>query len=150
MEDAIDAVSLITELFGWIGIGAGFVLLAIGFLRGAFYRGWRETLGVVVLDPQGDLVYRWLGEDGLLYEAPAADDETQSLEPGDEVTVQVSPRDRPAVVSTTHGTRGGRCAPRAGSCLGSGRSRSSCSSCCCSCELLTSHLFFASVVVVST
>lgn len=93
MEDAIDAVSLITELFGWIGIAAGAVLLVIGFLRGAFFRGWTETLGVVVIDAHGDLAYRWLGEDGLLYEAPSDSDETQAREPGDDVTVYVNPRD---------------------------------------------------------
>ncbi|MFB2597141.1 DUF3592 domain-containing protein [Herbiconiux sp. P17] len=93
MEDAIDAVSLITELFSWIGLAAGAVLLVIGLLRGAYFRGWTETLGVVVIDAQGDLAYRWLGEDGLLYEAPSIDDDTQVLEPGEDVTVYVSPRD---------------------------------------------------------
>ncbi|WP_382304108.1 DUF3592 domain-containing protein [Herbiconiux sp. UC225_62] len=93
MEDAIDAVSLITELFSWIGLGAGVVLLVIGLLRGAYFRGWTETLGVVVVDGSGDLAYRWLGEDGLLYEAPSIDDDTQVLEPGEDVTVYVSPRD---------------------------------------------------------
>jgi hypothetical protein len=93
MEDAIDAVSLITELFSWIGLGAGVVLLVVGFLRGAYFRGWTETLGVVVIDAQGDLAYRWLGEDNLLYEAPSIDDDTQVLEPGEDITVYVSPRD---------------------------------------------------------
>jgi hypothetical protein len=93
MEDAIDAVSLITELFSWIGLGAGVVILVAGLLRGAYFRGWSETLGVVVIDARGDLAYRWLGEDGLLYEAPSIDDDTQVLEPGEDVTVYVSPRD---------------------------------------------------------
>ncbi|MCS5718514.1 DUF3592 domain-containing protein [Herbiconiux sp. CPCC 205763] len=93
MEDAIDAVSLITELFSWIGLGAGALLLVAGLLRGAYFRGWSETLGVVVIDANGDLAYRWLGEDGLLYEAPSIDDDTQVLEPGEDVTVYVSPRD---------------------------------------------------------
>jgi hypothetical protein len=93
MKDAIDAVSLITELFSWIGLGAGVVLLVVGLLRGAYFRGCSETLGVVVIDAHGDLAYRWLGEDGLLYEAPSVDDETQVLEPGEDVTVYVSPRD---------------------------------------------------------
>jgi hypothetical protein len=93
MEQAIDAASLITELFSWIGLGAGVVLLVVGLLRRAYFRGWSETLGVVVIDTRGDLAYRWLGDDGLLYEAPAIDDETQVLEPGEDVTVYVSPRD---------------------------------------------------------
>ena len=96
MDDPIGAVSLISELFSWIGLGAGAVMLVIGLLRGAYFRGWSETLGVVVVDANGDLAYRWLGEDGLLYEAPSIDDDTQVLEPGDDVTVYVSPRD-PAV-----------------------------------------------------
>ena len=93
MRDPIDAISLITELFSWIGLGAGVVLLVIGLIRGALFRGWVETLGVVVIDAGGRLVYRWLGDDGVLYEAPSVDDDTQSLEPGDDVTVYVNPRD---------------------------------------------------------
>ncbi|MCS5732940.1 DUF3592 domain-containing protein [Herbiconiux daphne] len=96
MDDPIGAVSLISELFSWIGLGAGAVMLVIGLLRGAYFRGWSETLGVVVVNANGDLAYRWLGEDGLLYEAPSIDDDSQVLEPGDDVTVYVSPRD-PAV-----------------------------------------------------
>jgi hypothetical protein len=93
MADPIDAVSLITELFSWIGLGAGIVMLVAGLLRGAYFRGWTETLGVVVVDSRGDLAYRWLGDDGMLYEAPSIDDDSQVLEPGDDVTVYVSPRD---------------------------------------------------------
>ncbi|WP_066042482.1 DUF3592 domain-containing protein [Herbiconiux solani] len=93
MDDPAAAASLITELFSWIGLGLGVVLLIAGYLRGAFFRGWREALGVVVLDEQGDLAYRWLGEDGALYEAPAIDDDSQVLEPGEDVTVYVNPRD---------------------------------------------------------
>lgn len=96
MQDPVDALGLITELFGWIGVGLGAVLLVVGFVRGAFYRNWPETLGVVVLDDRGVLVYRWMGEDGVLYEAPCHDDESRSPEPGDDVTVYVNPRD-PAI-----------------------------------------------------
>jgi hypothetical protein len=96
MQDPVDALGLITELFGWIGVGLGAVLLVVGFVRGAFYRNWPETLGVVVLDDRGVLVYRWMGEDGVLYEAPCDDDESHSPEPGDDVTVYVNPRD-PAI-----------------------------------------------------
>lgn len=93
MDDPAAAASLITELFSWIGLALGVVLLIAGYLRGAFFRGWREALGVVVLDEQGELAYRWLGEDGALYEAPAIDDDSQVLEPGEDVTVYVNPRD---------------------------------------------------------
>lgn len=93
MDDPIDALSLITELFSWVGLAAGAVLVIVGYIRKVVFQGWRETLGVVVVDPRGDLVYRWLGEDGVLYEAPSIDDETQVLEPGDDITVYVNPRD---------------------------------------------------------
>ncbi|NQX36487.1 DUF3592 domain-containing protein [Herbiconiux sp. VKM Ac-2851] len=96
MDDPVDALSLITELFSWIGIGLGVLLLVVGYVRGAFFRNWPETLGVVVLDDTGQLVYRWMGEDGVLYEAPCSDDHGHSPEPGDDVTVHVNPRD-PAV-----------------------------------------------------
>ncbi|MDO9395953.1 MAG: DUF3592 domain-containing protein [Herbiconiux sp.] len=96
MTDPIDALSVITELFSWIGLGAGVVLLVVGYIRGAVFRGWQQTLGVVVVAESGDLAYRWMGEDGVLYEASAADDDTQALEPGDDVQVYVNPRD-PAV-----------------------------------------------------
>ncbi|MGA1838888.1 DUF3592 domain-containing protein [Herbiconiux sp. 11R-BC] len=96
MTDPIGAVSLITELFSWIGLAAGLVLLVVGLVRGAFFRGWRETLGVVVVDSGGDLAYRWLGDDGMLYEAPSTELDAPVLEPGDDVTVYVNPRD-PAI-----------------------------------------------------
>ncbi|WP_291056355.1 DUF3592 domain-containing protein [Herbiconiux sp.] len=107
MQDPVGALSLILELFSWIGIAAGLVLLVVGLVRGAFFRGWRETLGVVVLDASGDLVYRWLGEDGVLYEAPSIDDDTQVLEPGEDVTVYVNPRD-PSVGRVDDPTHEGR------------------------------------------
>lgn len=107
MDDPIDALSLITELFGWIGLSAGVVLLIVGYIRGAFFRGWRETLGVVVVNDNGERMYRWLGEDNALYEAPANEDETQRLEPGDDVTVYVNPRD-PAVGRADDPTHEGR------------------------------------------
>jgi len=107
MQDPIGAVSLITELFTWIGLAAGAVLLVVGLIRGAFFRGWTETLGVVVVDAAGNRVYRWLGDDGVLYEAPAIEDETQVLEPGDDVTVYVNPRD-PSVGRTDDPTHEGR------------------------------------------
>ncbi|GAA2231840.1 DUF3592 domain-containing protein [Herbiconiux moechotypicola] len=93
MDDPIDAISLIVEVFSWIGVAAGALLVVVGYIRKAVFHGWRETLGVVVVDGRGDLVYRWLGDDGVLYEAPSIDDETQVLEPGDDVTVYVNPRD---------------------------------------------------------
>ncbi|MFB2554932.1 DUF3592 domain-containing protein [Herbiconiux liangxiaofengii] len=96
MDDPVDAASLITELFSWIGVALGAVLLVVGYVRGAFYRNWPETLGVVVLNDSGALVYRWLGDDGALYEAPCDDDQSHSPEPGDDVTVHVNPRD-PAI-----------------------------------------------------
>lgn len=93
MDDPIDAVSLITEVLSWIGVVTGIVLVVAGFVRRAVFSGWQQTLGVVVIDGRGERVYRWLGDDGVLYEAPANDDETQVLEPGDDVTVYVNPRD---------------------------------------------------------
>jgi hypothetical protein len=105
--ESMDALMLITELFGWIGIGAGALMLVVGYVRGAFFRGWRETLGVVVLDDAGHRAYRWLGDDNVLYQAPAHEDETQSLEPGDELTVYVNPRD-PAVGRADEPTHEGR------------------------------------------
>ncbi|AXH36556.1 DUF3592 domain-containing protein [Humibacter sp. BT305] len=93
MDDPVASVSLIVEAFSWIGVALGIVLLVIGLLRGAFFRGWRRTDGVVVVDESGRRAYRWLGDDAVLYEAPADDDDTQVLDPGDGITVYVSPRD---------------------------------------------------------
>ncbi|WP_368496940.1 sortase [Herbiconiux sp. A18JL235] len=93
MDDPIDAVSLITEVLSWIGVVTGIVLVVAGLIRRAVFTGWQQTLGVVVIDGRGERVYRWLGDDGVLYEAPANDDETQVLEPGDDVSVYVNPRD---------------------------------------------------------
>ncbi len=107
MQDPMGAVSLIIELFSWIGLAAGAVLLVVGLVRGAFFRGWTKTLGVVVVDDGGNRMYRWLGDDGSLYEAPAIEDETQVLEPGDDVTVYVNPRD-PSVGRTDNPLHEGR------------------------------------------
>jgi uncharacterized protein YjeT (DUF2065 family) len=93
MDDPVASVSLIVEAFSWIGIALGVVLVALGLLRGAYYRGWRKTSGVVVVDDAGHRAYRWLGEDAVLYEAPADEDDTQVLDPGDGIEVYVSPRD---------------------------------------------------------
>lgn len=93
MQDPVDALALILELFSWIGVIGGLLLLVAGFVRGAFFRGWQQTLGVVVVNAGGELAYRWFGDDGELYEALASGDHTKVPEPGDDVTVYVNPRD---------------------------------------------------------
>jgi hypothetical protein len=94
MEDAIDRASLIVEAFSWIGLAAGVLLLVLGYVRKAMHRGWKKALGVAVLDANGDLAYRWLGDDGVIYDAPVEHgDEAGIPEPGDDITVYVNPRD---------------------------------------------------------
>jgi hypothetical protein len=107
MVEPLDAVMLITEMFSWIGVGAGLLMLVVGYVRGAFFRGWRTTSGVMVEGDDGLAAFRWLGEDHVLYQAPAQGEETAGLEAGDEVTVYVNPRD-PAIGRTDEPSHEGR------------------------------------------
>jgi hypothetical protein len=94
MPTPIDAASLVLELLSWIGIATGVVLLIAGYLRRLAMSGWIETTGVIVVDSghEAGRSFRWLGDDGNLYDLPADTEETAHLEVGDDVLVYVNPR----------------------------------------------------------
>jgi hypothetical protein len=101
MTSGLDAASLVLELFSWIGLSLGLPLLLAGYLRRLAFSGWTQTMAVVVArnpvpdaprDDDTPHLFRWLGEDGHLYELPADTEETAHLVEGDDVTVYVHPR----------------------------------------------------------
>jgi hypothetical protein len=109
MTTPLDAASLVVELLSWIGLIIGSPLLIAGYMRRLAFRGWTETMAVIVARhpnpdaPRSDAdhthVFRWLGDDGHLYELPADTQETEQLDEGDDVTVFVNPR-RPGQART--------------------------------------------------
>ncbi|SMG40085.1 DUF3592 domain-containing protein [Agreia pratensis] len=116
MTTPLDAASLVLELLSWIGLGLGVPLLIAGYVRRLAFSGWTETMAVIVARhptpdaPHGDVVephvFRWLGDDGHLYELPADTEETAHLVEGDDVTVFVNPR-RPEQARTDPAHREG-------------------------------------------
>jgi hypothetical protein len=116
MTTGLDAASLVLELFSWIGLCLGLPLLLAGYLRRLAFSGWTQTMAVIVARhpvpdaPGADVhdthVFRWLGEDGHLYELPADTEETAHLAEGDDVTVFVNPR-RPEQARTDPAHREG-------------------------------------------
>jgi hypothetical protein len=99
MTSGLDAASLVLELFSWIGLCLGLPLLLAGYLRRLAFSGWTQTMAVIVArhpvpDSPADTLhlFRWLGEDGHLYELPADTEETAHLVEGDDIVVFVKPR----------------------------------------------------------
>jgi hypothetical protein len=116
MTTPLDAASLVLELLSWIGLIIGIPLLIAGYLRRLAFSGWTETMAVIVArqpvpDARGDrseqtTIFRWLGDDGHLYELPADTEETAHLSEGDDVMVFVNPR-RPEQARTDPAHREG-------------------------------------------
>jgi hypothetical protein len=93
MPTPLAAASLVLELLSWIGIVLGVILLLAGYLRRLAMSGWIETMGVIVAaDHEVGRSFRWLGDDGNLYDLPADTVETSHLAVGDDVLVYVNPR----------------------------------------------------------
>ncbi|PJJ65531.1 sortase [Compostimonas suwonensis] len=69
MTSGLAAISLIVELFTWIGLVAGALFLIIGISIGIGARRWVETSAAVIDDEEG-LRVRWLATDRELYELP--------------------------------------------------------------------------------
>jgi hypothetical protein len=116
MTSGLDAASLVLELLSWIGLCLGLPLLLAGYLRRLAFSGWTQTMAVVVArhpvpdaarhDAETPHLFRWLGEDGHLYELPADTEETAHLAEGDDITVFVNPR-RPEQARTDPAHREG-------------------------------------------
>jgi hypothetical protein len=102
MTTPLDAASLVLEVLMWIGLGLGVPLLVAGYLRRLAFSAWLETTAVIVSPkpvpdapgPADDSahVFRWLGQDGHLYELPADTEESAHLEVGDDLTIYVNAR----------------------------------------------------------
>ncbi|WP_150306824.1 DUF3592 domain-containing protein [Planctomonas psychrotolerans] len=104
--DAIDTLAVISELFTWIGLLGGPVLLAIGFLIRATSGTWEKTTGVIGTGGGGN-VLRWFDTDGDVHQTDATSHECEGLEPGSDVTVYFRRR-RPQVSRTDSPDHDGR------------------------------------------
>ena len=94
MTDPIAAAGAIAELFTWIGVILGGIVLVAGFVRGALMRNPRTHRGVVVDVDEHSVGFRWFGDDGDIHEASAPPLRRRTVSVGDDVTVY-SPRSRP-------------------------------------------------------
>lgn len=94
MTDATNTISLVLELFTWVGFVPGIVLLAAGYLRKALASRYLETWGVIIPSPAGTdhLWFRWMDLERELQSAPAPPDEDHPVGLGDEVLVYFEAR----------------------------------------------------------
>jgi F0F1-type ATP synthase membrane subunit c/vacuolar-type H+-ATPase subunit K len=114
MMSPLATVSLVLELLSWIGITVGTALLIAGYARRLAFSGWVKAIAVIVPAAEGEgTVFRWLGDDGHLYELPADTAETVHLEVGDDVELSVNPR-RPEQARTDEAHLEGRTLRRTG------------------------------------
>jgi len=96
--DGLAATSLIVEFLTWIALIPGLVLYVSGISIRVLGRRWRATEGLVAEAPAADdgaasgRVLRWFDDDGDVHEAPADTDETRDLAAGSDVRVWFSPR----------------------------------------------------------
>jgi hypothetical protein len=104
--DAIDTLAIISELFTWIGLLGGVVLLTIGLTIRAHAGNWVKTTGVVATGGGGN-VLRWFDNDGEVHQTDATTAESAHLAPGSDITVYFRPR-RPHVSRTDSPDHDGR------------------------------------------
>lgn len=105
--NTIDALALISELFTWIGLISGTVLLAVGLTIRATASRWVSTTGVIASGGGGTLI-RWFDRSGDVHQVDATTAECAGLQPGSDITVYFSPLrpDRARTDSPAHDGRG--------------------------------------------
>jgi hypothetical protein len=94
VTDPIDAAGAIAELFTWIGVLLGGLVLVPGLLRAALLGHPNTHEGVVVDAEEHSVTFRWFGDDGDIHEASAPPLRGHPVSMGDDVTVY-TPRSRP-------------------------------------------------------
>jgi hypothetical protein len=101
--NTLDALSVLCELFTWIGLIGGVIVLPFGVAARMAGRRWVSTTGVIASGPIGRLV-RWFDTTGEVHQADARTPETAGLEVGDDLRVYFSPRrpDRMRTDSPAH------------------------------------------------
>jgi hypothetical protein len=104
--NTLDALAVLLELFTWIGILGGVLLIPLGFAARVAGRRWVGTTGVIASGPMGPLV-RWFDTAGEVHQVDATTPESVGLEPGSDIHVFFSPR-RPDRMRTDSPAHDGR------------------------------------------
>lgn len=90
VADWLGTISMVAELFAWIGVALGLVLLAGGAVRALAVRRWRTLPGVVVDADDESIAFRWFDDDGI-QEGRVPAEHGSSVAVGDHVSVHVAP-----------------------------------------------------------
>jgi len=104
--NTLDALAVLCELFTWIGLVGGLLLLPFGVAARAAGRRWVGTTGVIARGPGGPLV-RWFDRVGEVHQVDATTPECAGLEVGSDIPVYFSPR-RPDRMRTDSPAHDGR------------------------------------------
>ncbi len=86
----LDAIAIAAEVFAWLTLPIGLVLLTIGLARRSWSRRYVSTKAVVVSVDTHDVTLRWFGDGGAVHEM-AAEPSASAAEVGDARTVWVHP-----------------------------------------------------------
>ena len=84
--DLHDLVSLLSEIFSFVGLLVGIPLYIAGLSVRGFGGRWIQTDGVIAQSAQGPVI-RWFDSEGDVHEAHADTHESADLQPGDDITV---------------------------------------------------------------
>lgn len=96
----------IAELFTWLGLLTGLLVLLAGLVVRLFEGSW-STAEADVAEIDGDVQLAWLGDDGQVYRRFLDPDERHAIGSSEKVTVHFR-RDRPLQAhldKRTHGSR---------------------------------------------
>ncbi len=104
--NTLDALALLCELFTWIGLIGGVLLLPLGVAARIAGKRWVGTTGVIASGPMGRLV-RWFDTAGEVHQMDANTPESAVLEVGTDIHVYFSPR-RPDRMRTDSPAHDGR------------------------------------------
>ena len=104
--NTLDALALLCELFTWIGLIGGVLVLPLGVAARIAGKRWVRTTGVIASGPMGPLV-RWFDTAGDVHQVDATTPECTGLEVGSDIPVYFSPR-RPDRMRTDSPTHDGR------------------------------------------
>ena len=72
MTDPLDAIAIAAEVFAWLTLPVGLVLLVSGLGRRSWSRRYNPVKAVVTTVHQGDAKLRWFGEGGAVHESTSA------------------------------------------------------------------------------
>lgn len=86
----LDAIAIAAEVFAWLTLPIGIVLLSIGLARRSWSRRYVATKAVVAAADAGEVTLRWFGDGGAVHETYAPPS-TQAAAVGDARTVWVHP-----------------------------------------------------------